>query len=146
MTGGRPALATLLADKEQLGLEHRTVLGVMRVHAEVNSLLERVSWLRDTLVALNEAILMLSWREANALAGKQADASTRLTVFAALLAVPALVFAIYGTNFSHLPWILGERWGYPIVLGVLIIVNAILPHQDVEVFGDAAHSGQGVAG
>jgi len=43
-----------------------------------------------------------------------------------VLAVPALVFGMYGTNFSQLPWILGERWGYPIVLGVPIVVDAVL--------------------
>ena len=43
-----------------------------------------------------------------------------------MLAVPALVFGMYGTNFSQLPWILGERWGYPIVLGVPIVVDAVL--------------------
>jgi hypothetical protein len=34
-------------------------------------------------VVLNEAILMLSWRDANALARKQAEAAMRLTAVAA---------------------------------------------------------------
>ena len=45
--------------------------------------------------------------------------------WAAILAVPTAIAGIYGMNFEHMPE-LKSRFGYPVVLGVIAAICAIL--------------------
>ena len=48
-----------------------------------------------------------------------------MAAWAAILAVPTAIAGIYGMNFDHMPE-LHTRYGYPIVLGVIALLCAIL--------------------
>ena len=55
-------------------------------------------------------------------ASRQGDVTRRFAGWAAILAVPTAIAGIYGMNFEHMPE-LGWRFGYPMVLGVIISVS-----------------------
>jgi magnesium transporter len=49
----------------------------------------------------------------------------KISAWAGLLAVPTMIAGVYGMNFEYMPG-LKWHWGYPTVLGVLVIVCALL--------------------
>ncbi|MEK7343496.1 MAG: magnesium and cobalt transport protein CorA [Pseudomonadota bacterium] len=53
------------------------------------------------------------------------DITRQLAAWAAILAVPTAIAGIYGMNFEHMPE-LKSRFGYPVVLGVIAAICAIL--------------------
>ena len=57
---------------------------------------------------------------------EQNDAVRRLAGWGAILAIPTVVFSLYGMNFQFMPE-LSHRFGYPFAIG-LMIVSAILPY------------------
>ncbi|MFD3993828.1 magnesium and cobalt transport protein CorA [Streptomyces sp. NPDC058548] len=86
----------------------------------------------DHLVQANERVTALSDLVDTALVLAHAQTSVRqnadvrrISAYAALIAVPISVFAIYGMNFDHMPE-LGWTFGYPLVLAVTATVCALL--------------------
>jgi magnesium transporter len=49
----------------------------------------------------------------------------KITSYVALAAVPTMVAGIYGMNFEYMPE-LGWKFGYPLVVGSLVILTGIL--------------------
>lgn len=49
----------------------------------------------------------------------------KISAWAGLLAVPTMIAGVYGMNFEYMPG-LKWHWGYPTVVGVLVIVCALL--------------------
>jgi magnesium transporter len=49
----------------------------------------------------------------------------RISAIVAILAVPTALAGIYGMNFEHMPE-LGWTFGYPLVIGVMVIICAVL--------------------
>jgi magnesium transporter len=118
-------LDTLLNERDRLAIDADSVGRVMRARSEATDLLERVTWLDNALDSLVDAVMVLSWRKANELGAAQTDAATRLTAYAALLAVPAVVFGLYGTNFHNI-WLLRQAWGYPATLLAIALIEIFL--------------------
>jgi magnesium transporter len=56
---------------------------------------------------------------------QQNDDVRRISAIVAILAVPTLLAGIYGMNFEHMPE-LGWRFGYPLVLAVMLVVCTML--------------------
>jgi magnesium transporter len=52
----------------------------------------------------------------------------RISAWVAIIAVPTMVFGLYGMNFEHMPE-LGFRFGYPIVLVVTVVICVVLYHR-----------------
>jgi magnesium transporter len=50
----------------------------------------------------------------------QNEVVKRLAGWGAILAIPTMVFSLYGMNFHHMPE-LDWRWGYPLVMGVVAV-------------------------
>ena len=48
-----------------------------------------------------------------------------MAAWAAILAVPTAIAGIYGMNFEHMPE-LGTRYGYFVVIGVIVAICVIL--------------------
>jgi magnesium transporter len=119
-------LSTLLAELGQRALGDNATRTVVRLRSEAQDLVERTTWMGGTLASLNDAVFGLGWRKANALAGEQAAAGTQLTAYAAMLAVPAVIFGLYGTNFQHVPDLLKLRWGYPVMLAATLVIEVLL--------------------
>ncbi len=80
---------------------------LIRIHEQLESY-------RDLLTSVLEANL------AQVTVRQNQDVRT-ISAFVAILAVPTMVAAIYGMNFEHMPE-LEWTFGYPLVLGVMVVV------------------------
>jgi magnesium transporter len=49
----------------------------------------------------------------------------RISAWVAIIAVPTMVFGLYGMNFKHMPE-LGWSFGYPAVVGLVLVICALL--------------------
>lgn len=79
---------------------------------------DAVDLLRDmlgTALGVNQALVTLA----------QGEVVKRLAGWAALLAAPTLIASWYGMNFIHMPELHG-RWSYPVLVGVVVLVVALL--------------------
>jgi len=78
----------------------------------INDLLENF---REMLTSIQEAYLSVTSNRLN-------EIMKFLTLFTAVLMPLTVIAGIYGMNFEHMPE-LHERYGYPIVLGVMALVG-----------------------
>jgi len=88
------------------------------VHDHALRINEAVDSLRETLGMTLQISLSLSGTRQN-------EATKRLAGWAAMLAVPTMVFSVYGMNFAVMPE-LQWRYGYPIVMGSVAVVCLFL--------------------
>ena len=49
----------------------------------------------------------------------------KISGWVAIIAVPTMVFGMYGMNFEHMPE-LEWQYGYPLVVGVVLLLCALL--------------------
>jgi magnesium transporter len=84
------------------------------VHDHVIRLLSTIDETREMLTAAMQVNLALVSVEQN-------DAVRRLAGWGAILAIPTVVFSLYGTNFKNIPE-LNWDYGYPIMLGAVVVV------------------------
>ena len=89
----------------------------------------------DHLLRIQEMLESLSEMNRSALAAHlsllsvaQSDETKRLAAWAAIIAVPTMVAGIYGMNFQFMPE-LGWRFGYPLVVGSMVLVCLVLYRQ-----------------
>ncbi|MFZ4792050.1 MAG: magnesium/cobalt transporter CorA [Candidatus Competibacteraceae bacterium] len=75
---------------------------------------EAVDTLRETLVMTLQISLSLS-------ATRQNEATKKLAGWGALLAIPTMVFSVYGMNFKAMPE-LNWSYGYPLVMGSVAVI------------------------
>ena len=50
------------------------------------------------------------------------NATRRISAYALLVAIPTIIFSLYGTTFDHVP-LLGEPSGYGVMLVVTVVVS-----------------------
>jgi magnesium transporter len=74
--------------------------------------------LREVLNSVFESSTLLEQQ-------RTGDITRQLAAWAAILAVPTAIAGIYGMNFEYMPE-LKERFGYPVVLGVIALICALL--------------------
>ncbi len=79
---------------------------------------QRIDGMREMLTAAMQVHLAL-------VTVGQNDVVKRLAGWGALLAIPTMVFSLYGMNFKHMPELEG-RFSYPAVLGAVIIACILL--------------------
>jgi len=84
---------------------------IRRVQEEIESLREVLAFAFETSLMTGQA--------------QQTEIARRLAAWAAILAVPTAVAGIYGMNFDEMPE-LHWRYGYPLVLGIILAVCAVL--------------------
>ena len=70
----------------------------------------------DTLHDLLSSILAANLTQVSI---RQNEDMRKISAWVAIAAVPTMVAGIYGMNFEHMPE-LRSKWGYPIVLGLMI--------------------------
>jgi magnesium transporter len=56
---------------------------------------------------------------------RQNEDVRKISAAVAILAVPTMIAGIYGMNFEHMPE-LGWTYGYPLALGVMVVLCALL--------------------
>jgi magnesium transporter len=89
---------------------------ILRLRTVADDLAERVTWAEQTVASLVDTVLGLTSQQTNELAARQSMVAQRISAYALLFAIPNAVFALYGTNFEHLPPILTRSYGYPVLL------------------------------
>jgi magnesium transporter len=84
------------------------------VHDHVLRVVDQVESFRDLLTS----VLTANLTQASV---RQNEDVRRISAWAAIIAVPTMIAGIYGMNFDNMPE-LGWSIGYPIVLGVILVV------------------------
>ena len=73
-----------------------------------------------------DSVLMTMLMASTARQDLQQNADMRkISAWAAIIAVPTAIAGIYGMNFDNMPE-LHEPWGYPVVLGVMLVICLLL--------------------
>lgn len=88
------------------------------VHDHALRINESVETIREALALALQISLSLG-------AARQNDATKRLAGWGALLAIPTMVFSIYGMNFAHMPE-LQWPYGYPLLMGSVLLTCVLL--------------------
>lgn len=104
-----------LAENTDLALGGRFIGPLRSEVSYVAGRLERIDALLDSA---QQTYFNLAQDEANRLMSRQGDVTRKMSGYALLIAIPTIVFSLYGTNFEHVP-LLGENWGY----GVMLVVT-----------------------
>lgn len=84
---------------------------LVRINQSIDAAREMVT----TAISVNLSLITL----------QENEVTKRLAGYAALVAVPTLIAGIYGMNFQHMPE-LAWRWGYPLALGAMVIIDGYL--------------------
>jgi magnesium transporter len=88
------------------------------VHDHLRRVSQRVGGFRELLgTALHANLTQVSVR--------QNEDMRKISAWVAIIAVPTMIAGIYGMNFEHMPE-LGWRFGYPVVLLVILVICALL--------------------
>ncbi len=88
---------------------------MLRVTERLEDLKERLA----ALLAVNLSVVAVRQND------QRQDAAQRISAWAAILAIPAIVTGVYGMNFSTMPE-LGWTWGYPMALGLMALAMGML--------------------
>ncbi len=105
--GGRvPQICSGLGDYFRDVADH-----LVRINQNIEAAREMVT----TAISVNLSMITL----------QENEVTKRLAGYAALVAVPTLIAGIYGMNFQHMPE-LAWRWGYPLALGAMVIIDGYL--------------------
>lgn len=84
-----------------------------------------MTWAEQSISSLTSTMLGLTAQRTNELSARQATVAQRISAYALLFAIPNALFALYGTNFEHLPTILTRQYGYPVLLGITAVLMAV---------------------
>jgi magnesium transporter len=102
---------------------------LLRLRTVADDLVERISWTEQTVSSLVDTMLGLISQRSNDLSTRQNAVAQRISAYALLFAIPNALFALYGTNFEHLPRILTQDYGYPLLLGVTVVIVVLTAWQ-----------------
>lgn len=95
------------------------------IQQEIDRELSDLSVVSDYIQFNTERLATLKDNVARKIDVEQNYIFKMLTIITLCVSVPTMIAGIYGMNFEHMPE-LSEPWGYPIVLGVMLI-SAIFP-------------------
>jgi magnesium transporter len=121
----RRAVSALLGPMQRLSskqaglpLDPRTGEYFRDVHDHLIRDVERIASFDELLTnALQANVAQISMRDNQDM--------RRISAWVAIIAVPTMVFGLYGMNFKHMPE-LEWTWGYPAVIAVVLIICAVL--------------------
>ena len=102
--------------------EHRIPPEVHPLFRDVQDHVLRITDQVRNIEDLDEAAIEL---KRSAEAEVLSDATKRLSGWAAIIAVPTLITGVYGMNLGLWPTV-GSRWGFLVVLGVMLLVCSFL--------------------
>ena len=118
------AVAPLVSPVDRLArghheLIHEDVRAYFRdVHDHLLRVVAEVESFRDLLTSVLAANL-------TQVSVRQNEDVRKISSWAAIIAIPTMIAGIYGMNFTHMPE-LDSRFGYPVVLGVIVVACASL--------------------
>lgn len=91
------------------------------LRSEIRYLSGRLARLDALLTSAQQSYFNLAQDEANRLTERQGDVTRQMSGYALLIAIPTIVFSLYGTNFDSVP-LIGATWGYGVMLGATVIL------------------------
>jgi magnesium transporter len=91
----------------------------------LRGLLRRVQWINSKVSGFIGLLQNLFSVNLTLVSVQQNDQSRTISAWAAIIAVPTVIGAIYGMNFQYMPE-LGLRFGYPLVLLVMVASCIVL--------------------
>lgn len=111
------------------GLDHLDPAGGLGLDLEITRQLRselvhlagRLDRIDALLSSARESYFNLAQDEANRLMEQQGDVTRRLSGYALLIAIPTIVFSLYGTNFNHIP-LIDQDWGYGVMFGLTVVL------------------------
>ncbi len=109
-------VATVLQREESVLISPETRVFVRDVYDHAVQALEIVESLRETAVSVMEVFLSVQNQRLN-------EVMKVLTVISTIFIPLTFIASIYGMNFKHMPE-LDAWWGYPVVLGVMLLTGA----------------------
>jgi magnesium transporter len=118
IAGRMEEVAAKLAEVEQPCIDRRARPYFRDVYDNARRAVTRGRLLNDTLGTMIEVAGLLEQ-------SRQGAITRQLAAWAAILAVPTAIAGIYGMNFDVMPE-LEWRYGYFIVLGVIVVICALL--------------------
>jgi magnesium transporter len=121
-------LAEIAADERFAG-DAALAQAVLRLRTVAEALTERVTWMEQTLSGLGSTVLGLMAQRANDLEARRSAVTQRISAFALLFAIPNVIFALYGTNFQHLPTLLTRPAGFALLLALTVALVALAARQ-----------------
>jgi magnesium transporter len=108
--GGRvPPLCAGLHDYFRDVYDH-----LIRLKQQIENLREMAT----TVMSVNLSLITINENEV----------TKRLAAYAALVAVPTMIAGVYGMNFANMPE-LEWRWGYPVALGSMVLIDLYLVYR-----------------
>jgi magnesium transporter len=123
VVGMQPLLRGLEEDRWGSGL-HLDVSLAKRLESQFVYLSARLQRVDAVLSSAQQSFFNLAQDEANSLMERQANATRKMSGYALLIAIPTIIFSLYGTNFDHVP-LLGEPWGYGAMLAITVLLFLI---------------------
>jgi magnesium transporter len=88
---------------------------------EAEHLANRSARLQAFFLATLQIYVGLVQEEANELSDKRNEITQKMSAVALLLAIPTIIFSIYGTNFKDIP-LLKENWGYAAIMTFTVLL------------------------
>ena len=113
----REALNALLRG-DLLTLDSATIMQIQDVYDHVLRVIDGIDLHRDLLAAVLDVHLSVQSNRLN-------QVMKVLTIASIILMANSLIAGIYGMNFDVMPE-LRWRWGYPAVLGAMLLLNGVL--------------------
>ena len=103
--------------------QRRIIPSAMREYfRDIGDHLSRVCEQVQASNELSDSILQAALARSNALANED---MRKISSWVAIISVPTMIAGIYGMNFTHMPE-LDTKFGYPVVLGVMVIACTLL--------------------
>lgn len=113
----REALNAVLRG-DLLALDNTTMMQIQDVYDHVLRIIDGIDLHRDLLAAVLDVHLSMQSNRLN-------QVMKVLTVASIILMANSLIAGIYGMNFANMPE-LNWYWGYPVVLGVMLLLSGLL--------------------
>jgi magnesium transporter len=81
--------------------------------------------LNQSIDSLSDTVITATSVNLSMISLAENETMKRLAAYGALVAVPTMIAGIYGMNFQHMPE-LATRWGYPLTLAVMAVIDGYL--------------------
>jgi magnesium transporter len=118
------AVHPLLHPLEELVVDARSSTS-SQMREQMRDVADHVKRVEDAIATQRELLTSILQANLAVISVQQNDVVKRISGWAAIIAVPTLIASVYGMNFERMPE-LAWRYGYPAVLGVMLVVATAL--------------------
>jgi magnesium transporter len=120
----RRAVSPLTVALQRLGTDHNDLVSI-EVMRYMRDVLDHQIQASDRITSYDETLSSLVQAALGKVAMQQNVDMRKISAWVAIAAVPTAMAGIYGMNFKYMPE-LDEVWGYPAVIGAMLLICAIL--------------------